>query len=245
MPETAEDRAKKRVLRQVAEFIDERKEKAFKSTFEEPTKMYFHSVGDFTMEGDVEVHGSNVYLAVLLSTLSVRLPREAHMSDEAKGICMFMDAKMDGELQELWRPENVGKPFAGIRGRPSPTRVERNFFVFRGATPKAIANAAVDDSPDLAAHRSQLAPYLQQFAAYFKEECLLEPMLNNLMQTQEPDLQVCYAEFRGQADRGELPDDYREFVYDVNDGYVFCQKNASLLLQHIGAIKQEVLDELE
>eukprot|EP01083_Nonionella_stella_P244974 852108_1 len=49
--------------------IDEIKDYAFKGIFLEPTKMYFNAIGDHVMEGDVEVHGSNVYLVILLATL--------------------------------------------------------------------------------------------------------------------------------------------------------------------------------
>ena len=47
------------------DFIEDMKEKAFRSVFLEPAMMYFDAVGDGTASGDVDVHGSNLYLAVL------------------------------------------------------------------------------------------------------------------------------------------------------------------------------------
>ena len=47
------------------DFIEEIKENAFRSVFLEPAMMYFDAVRDHTASGDVDVHGSNLYLAVL------------------------------------------------------------------------------------------------------------------------------------------------------------------------------------
>ena len=70
--------------------IDDIKEdKALKATFLEPTKMYFRAVNDHIMEGDVDIHGSNTYLAILLATLGVKLSRTPVLNDEAKGIAQI------------------------------------------------------------------------------------------------------------------------------------------------------------
>ena len=47
------------------DFIEDMKEKAFRSVFLEPAMMYFDAVHDHYAAGDVDVHGSNLYLAVL------------------------------------------------------------------------------------------------------------------------------------------------------------------------------------
>jgi hypothetical protein len=49
----------------VREFVDSFKEKAFATVFLEPTKVYFRLTRNGVMEGDVEVHGSNTYQALL------------------------------------------------------------------------------------------------------------------------------------------------------------------------------------
>ncbi len=49
----------------VREFVDQFKEKAFSTVFLEPTKAYFSLTRNAVMEGDVEVHGSNTYQALL------------------------------------------------------------------------------------------------------------------------------------------------------------------------------------
>lgn len=76
--------ARSRVMSFLLDRIDEIKEQAFRSVFEEPTKMYYSKAGDSIMEGDVVVHGSNTYLAALMATLGVRLPRLPLMHDEGK-----------------------------------------------------------------------------------------------------------------------------------------------------------------
>ena len=69
--------------------IDDIKDKALRATFLEPTKMYFRAVNDDIMEGDVDIHGSNTYLAILLATLGVKLSRTPVLNDEAKGVAQI------------------------------------------------------------------------------------------------------------------------------------------------------------
>jgi len=67
--------SRRALLEAAQDVVDELKDKAFASVFTEPTKMYYRAVGDATMEGDVDVHGANTYLALLLASLGVRLAR--------------------------------------------------------------------------------------------------------------------------------------------------------------------------
>jgi hypothetical protein len=57
------------------EFLDDFKERAFASAFLEPTIMYFSSTHELVAEGDVDVHGSNVYLALIEATIGILIPR--------------------------------------------------------------------------------------------------------------------------------------------------------------------------
>ncbi len=43
-------------------YLDTHKDKAFQSTFIEPTIFYYELVRDSIMAGDVEVHGANTYV---------------------------------------------------------------------------------------------------------------------------------------------------------------------------------------
>jgi hypothetical protein len=45
------------------DYLDEHKERAFKSAFEEPARFYFDCVGDAVGRDHVNVHGLNWYLA--------------------------------------------------------------------------------------------------------------------------------------------------------------------------------------
>ncbi len=103
------DSHKARLFHEAQIAVDDLKDKAFKSVFVEPTKLYFHAVGDTIMEGDVEVHGSNTYLALLLSALGVKLARSPLLDDEVKGVAPYIDSIDQNDLQKLWETENLGK----------------------------------------------------------------------------------------------------------------------------------------
>ena len=74
------------------EFIDDYKDRAFNTVFVTPTIHYFELVGDYTMAGDADVHGGNVYLALLMATLGVRLNRTPYLRDEMKGCVDFLSS---------------------------------------------------------------------------------------------------------------------------------------------------------
>eukprot|EP01012_Entosiphon_sulcatum_P005761 TRINITY_DN12624_c0_g1_i2.p1 TRINITY_DN12624_c0_g1~~TRINITY_DN12624_c0_g1_i2.p1 ORF type:complete len:380 (-),score=72.56 TRINITY_DN12624_c0_g1_i2:57-1196(-) len=170
-------------LREVAvSYLDELKEKAFASTFLEPTKAHFRAIGDSVMEGDVDVHGANTYAAVLLAALGVRLPRVPLLGDEAKGIVDFEAAS---GFPDFWKDENFGRAYTDpklrLKRRPNTAVAPKNVFIFPGDTPRQVANVAV--APNSSPHQQkQLAKYLEQFAHYFSKEFILGKLFMHLYQ---------------------------------------------------------------
>ena len=75
------------------DFIEDIKENAFRSVFLEPAMMYFDAVGDNTAYGDVDVHGSNLYLAVL----QVLIKKEYHIICD-KVLCYYICHRRQLEL---------------------------------------------------------------------------------------------------------------------------------------------------
>eukprot|EP00386_Alphamonas_edax_P004071 GDKI01012703.1.p1 GENE.GDKI01012703.1~~GDKI01012703.1.p1 ORF type:complete len:629 (-),score=203.22 GDKI01012703.1:217-2103(-) len=96
------------LLHQSMRWVDERKEKTFKSVFLEPAKMYFRAVGDKYGEQDVDTHAANTYTCVLMACLGVSLPRTFHVDDEWAAAPDFVSARMP-DLPAVWDPKNEGK----------------------------------------------------------------------------------------------------------------------------------------
>ena len=165
--------------------IDEIKDQALQTVFIWPTVQYFDAVGDTTMSGDVDVHGANTYLCVLMACLGVRLNRAPLMHDEAKGIAEFAEAKgdlTDVWLPHLWQMSSLGRkpPYrlrSAVRGR-----VARNQFYFRGHCAYEIADLCVDSSSSAAKSRQRLAVYLEQFASYFGQDFVTQRLINFVLQ---------------------------------------------------------------
>jgi len=189
----------------MTEFIEDTKEQALKTTFLEPTKMYFRAKDEPVRENQVDVHGSNTYLAVLSATLGVQLNRRPYLSDYSIGCVDFL---ADGAAEPLaWEEAHFGRDWEGDRtlrreeglfGEEGPKplrtpgifdRIEffadtcllqtRTGFVFSGGTARDVANAAVNPAVK-APRRRHLARYLEKFASWFSEDFILPRMISRL-----------------------------------------------------------------
>lgn len=153
--------------------IDEIKDYAFKAIFLEPTKMYFRAVNDHTMEGDVDVHGSNTYLAILLATLGVKLSRSPLLDDEVKGIAQIKEALRANDLNKFWNSENKGASWELLLGTSSypsyQKMVHRNRFYVSGQNPKEVAHNC-----NRRRHRNSIEPYLVAYANHFGKEKMVD-----------------------------------------------------------------------
>lgn len=66
--------------------VDDIKERAIQTVFLQPSLAFFRLSGDATMEGDVEVHGTNTYAGLLRATVGIKLNRMPLWEDDCKGI---------------------------------------------------------------------------------------------------------------------------------------------------------------
>lgn len=171
----------------VLEFLNDTKERAFKSTFIEPSLFYFRSQNDQTNEGDVEVHGINVYLTVIEVTTGVRLNRLAMYDDDSMtgSVAFLYDRIFFNSINTLWLPDNIGKSFESFRC--CQTQMKKNValptgFIFPHCrTPGAIARAIQDLSPCNHRYLKQLVPYVRQFMTYFQPQIFLPRLINYLI----------------------------------------------------------------
>lgn len=221
--------------------IDEMKEIAFKSVFLEPTKMYFRAVGDMTMEGDVEVHGSNTYLAVILATLGIKLPRAPFLEDGPNGVAAFADALHDDQLKNhLWNVDNKGKSWDSVIDNgnyPSISkRVPRNRFYVEGRNAEAIAKNCVHKSNEAA--QREIKPYLEAFVAHFTADQAADRLCNYFLYHDELRgyLSTVFEEVAPDNEVFEAEGDARYWLWDVMSGE-FRLDRALTLLQYIGVFK--------
>lgn len=108
--------ALERLFAVFGDYLDEHKERAWKSAFEEPARFYFNCVGDGSGRDHVNVHGINWYLTLLQTGLGFAMPTVADQSDaHSIGVVDFWA----GLSSQAWAcfsdPNNFGKDFGGIR----------------------------------------------------------------------------------------------------------------------------------
>lgn len=102
--------ARERVEEALEAAAEELKESAFASTFVFPTVQLFRCVGNRIMESDVDVHGANLYAALLFQLLGVKLARSVMVDDDVKGVCDFLSVPaFYPALKQLWKRANCGK----------------------------------------------------------------------------------------------------------------------------------------
>eukprot|EP00551_Chaetoceros_affinis_P005378 CAMPEP_0203665706 /NCGR_PEP_ID=MMETSP0090-20130426/2873_1 /ASSEMBLY_ACC=CAM_ASM_001088 /TAXON_ID=426623 /ORGANISM="Chaetoceros affinis, Strain CCMP159" /LENGTH=483 /DNA_ID=CAMNT_0050529353 /DNA_START=33 /DNA_END=1484 /DNA_ORIENTATION=- len=213
--------------------IDELKDCAFRAIFLEPTKMYFRAVGDQTMEGDTEVHGSNVYLAILLSCLSIKLSRSPLLSDEVKGVAQIKEGLKRADLEKLWNPDNNGARWQTIFRNKYPSarrRVNRNRFYSEGyTTAKQVA---------INCDKKSVEPYLVAYARFFEHDLVI-PRLCNYFLSQDHLHHHLDAIFLQLATEEEIEESNREakyWLWDVLSGE-FRVDRGSQMLQYAGILK--------
>eukprot|EP00927_Polykrikos_kofoidii_P010700 TRINITY_DN14505_c0_g1_i1.p1 TRINITY_DN14505_c0_g1~~TRINITY_DN14505_c0_g1_i1.p1 ORF type:complete len:472 (+),score=61.48 TRINITY_DN14505_c0_g1_i1:961-2376(+) len=236
-PESEQNTAQQRLLMASWELVEEIKEKAFKSTFEEPTKMYFRAVNDNDGFVHVEVHASNWYLTLVMATLGVSFGRHPYMSDTGTWFADFLHADLGDSLKEYWKDEHLGRAMEALpcsRNLKVKTRLPKYTFVFSGCTPKEMANNAMDPSPQNQGARAHFAKYLNQFAHYFSEEYILERLWQRLYETHAHDLSTVFDHLRKMHAIQE--EDVRFWIYDVNSDYSLNKANLRTLLAEIGIV---------
>lgn len=196
-------KAKRRVFDHCVNCIEDLKEAAFRSVFLEPCELYFDLIGDSTASGDVDVHGSNTFAALLEATTHIRLPRYALLDDGFAGIADVSVIQSDSfqhAVHLLRQPENVGKRYRSVLhqdlrkgliklNRAASYRGHRT-FIFNEDSSSMHATCVADlvraaTTPYLSSPESRerfTSYYLSSFAAYFSAEQILPRLFNSCHQ---------------------------------------------------------------
>jgi len=239
----------------VHRIIDGDKDSAFKTVFLEPTLAFARSRHDSMMEGDVEVHGANAYLAILLATLGVRLARQPLLNDGIKAVVNFIDAADPQQLLGLlWQPENFGRSVHGLKKRdvkweriqslskPRPRLPVRKheFFFPDVATALELAERSVSASSH-PTQRAALAVCLEQFACYFSHTTIVPRLIKAIAADEHalPAADVLCAELHseGVLCASTLNECAWCCVDEDTYEYAFNMRQASVFLQRLGVLK--------
>lgn len=109
------DGAMERLYAVFGDYLDEHKERAWKSAFEEPARFYFKCVGDDCGHSHVNVHGLNWYLTFLSAGLSFAMPIIPDEDDQWHyGLVDFWAGLKPEAWDYFSDPSNFGKEYTGI-----------------------------------------------------------------------------------------------------------------------------------
>ncbi len=207
--------ALRRFFECVEDYIDDHKENAFKSAFQEPAKYYFHHRANREQwnEENVETHGINWYLAMLNATLAIHLPLLPAYWDNWTEVCVdFWVGLNDDCWEEFSKKEHFGLGYQGIASLKEKDRFFRNDRVPRGQfpvgyhppIPKMFANDLVNPQGDKK-YQKTCAVYLERFASFFSEDFFVSKSFNKLNSEEKPEhtgfrkaCQTLYKEYRQQ-----------------------------------------------
>eukprot|EP00971_Amphidinium_carterae_P239162 4747857-Amphidinium_carterae.1 len=180
--------ARWRIREAMIDLVEEIKDQAFKSTFLEPTKMFFRSCDDAVREDNVEMHGANTYLGVLFATLGVQMNRRPLLDDVVVGCADFLAE--ESPEPAAWAEEHFGRDWEGVAalrkllGEKGHQQSEPGLFevihflvstcwstsfIFEGRFVREVANAAVDPRGPRD-KRLHLARYLEKFSSWSDTE---------------------------------------------------------------------------
>lgn len=237
---------KKKLLVALLEMVDEYKDKALKTVFLEPSRLYYTSIYDDCMAGDVEVHGSNTYLHVLAVALGVCFSQEPLLDDCVKGVAAFLGAGQDfvSALRNgLWADENLGKSYESIsqcRVSMRITRVPHNQLVCRGDSPAEIGDRIAVAS---AADQTKLSPYLEQFARIFSAEVFLPRAFSRISQDDAlfAAIQFVYERTIRTALSSDGPEieDVRQWIWDLETN-TFDVERAVQIFEQVGLVHSNI-----
>lgn len=241
------------------DYIEDLKERAFRSTFLEPALMYFDTIGNATASGDVDVHGSNPYLAVLQATTGIIIPRIPLLQDAIQcGVTDFMMTGMDREVAVIREPANVGKSYRAVIKTRLPQaprrRAQMNSFIFNlrnhCSTPLELGLVAADEHRSSVEERRYYADnYLSSFVNYFSAENLLPLLFNACMQDEAAGtaqaLQTVFEKLKTEQASTSVAcvipedcDDVRYWLWDFTEATpVFNLENAQRLFAKCGVTK--------
>jgi hypothetical protein len=222
------------------DFLDDHKERAFKSAFMEPARFYFHAVTDHGNRDHVNVHGLNWYLAMLHSTAGIQLPLMPEFHDpHVMGVADFWAGLSDDAWKLFSDPSHFGADFEGI---PQLCRKPQSFVKkrlpqgefpqgLRTDKPKALGNAAVDPASGKQKVRKSLALYLERFAYFFSSGFFVRKAFETLNAEVKPEhvgfrkaCEILFPFYR--EEMGIAGESFLEHCY--NDEYFMELSNANV-----------------
>ena len=182
-----------RVYEAIEEYLDDHKEKAFKSAMFEPCRFYFDLVKNDCFRDHVDTHGLNWFLVMIRGGLGARLPL-IPMDNETDTIG-FCDCWSGLHESKAWPyfadPENFGKSFEGIKAlrRGSPSRKQflrdRSLGGNGDHCTRTTAKSFAGHSNKVVEKRCQqgdkaFKSYVDNFSYFFRREFLVRRMFEVL-----------------------------------------------------------------
>ena len=222
-----------RVYEVVEDYLDDHKEKAFKSAMFEPCRLYFDLVNNAMHRDHVDVHGLNWFLVMIRGGLGVKLPLIPMDSEgDTIGFCHCWAGLHESKAWAHFAdPENFGKSFEGIkdlrRGARSRGRFVKNRSlggesdgVTRGkARTFAGGNCQVVERRCRSGDKA-FKPYLDKFSYFFRREFLVRRMFEVMNSENKPEhvgfrkaCDVLYSIYRQHAAQWAVEDSFLEHVY--------------------------------
>lgn len=174
------DGAVARVHAVFEDFLDDHKERAYASAFDEPARFYFDARGDHGARDHVKVHGSNWYAVALHEALGVSTPYVPEEDDPHKmAVAAFWGGLHPSAWELFSQRDHFGKEFEGIpalRRKSKHLKGHVDAGVFDAQRPKAL-RAKLQTNANA---RRQFAPYAERFAHFFSTEFLARSAFETL-----------------------------------------------------------------
>ena len=182
------------------DWLDEHKEGAFNAAFIEPSRLYFHSMGDTMGLETVRQHGINWYLVLLHAGLGATVPFLPDFNDQ---FCIGHADFWEGLDEAAWRvfsdPSTFGREFPGlpalrsiafgsggmVRDGSLHTQFPRGW---QSEHPRDLAKLIGDEKSKRAATlRRALAIYVERFAHFLSRDFLIRRAVENLNAENKPE----------------------------------------------------------
>jgi hypothetical protein len=189
IPSTTYEQAARRLTEIFAEYIDQHKDNAFKSSILELAKACFATIGDQGHLDHVDVHGLNWYAILLIKILGVQLPVVPLLEDGCLlGVC---DVWLADEMGKIW-PEIAKSEFFGaeysklqrLRARRNCSLIEMLASISPRYSPEQFASNLDNANANA---REKAAIYSERFAHFFTEGFFLPKMFSVLYKSSRAD----------------------------------------------------------
>eukprot|EP00928_Gymnodinium_smaydae_P085088 TRINITY_DN683_c5_g1_i2.p1 TRINITY_DN683_c5_g1~~TRINITY_DN683_c5_g1_i2.p1 ORF type:complete len:974 (-),score=121.29 TRINITY_DN683_c5_g1_i2:100-2994(-) len=192
--------AREHVQRCFESFLDDHKERAFSSAFVEPSRLYFHAIGDYLSFEVIRQHGINWYLVLIHEGLGMSMPFLPDYNDQfGVGLADFWA----GLKLDVWNifadPSAFGMEFQGIQQFRQLQFGSAKFVLdphlasefpkgVQTQYPRHLARALSDvGSKRCALLRHDLALYLERFAYFFSREFFVTKAIESLNAELKPE----------------------------------------------------------